>query len=113
LKYFKVIITIIIVIGVLNSCTDGTPKCGDNQSKNLVIKIAKDELIKKGMSKLIPNINFEVINIRTTSHDKDVDSYQCASDFKMTGEKTKILSITYTVESTDDGEGLYVTVYGF
>jgi len=113
LKYIKLIVITIITLAGLSGCTGGTPKCGDSETKDLVIQIAKDELTKQGMSKIIPNIDFEVANIRTTSHNKDVDSYQCAADFKMIGEKTKTLPITYTVEATDDGKSFYVNVFGF
>jgi len=106
------LLSIVGIIG-FTGCTSSTPKCGDSETKDLVIQIAKDELTKQGMSKIIPKLDFEVANIRTTAHNKDVDSYQCASDFKMIGDKTKILAITYTVEATDDGESFYVNVYGF
>jgi hypothetical protein len=111
---FAIVLPLVIGVQLLqNNLSGGTPKCGASETKDLVIQIAKDELIKQGMSKIIPNLDFEVANIRTTSHNKDVDSYQCASDFKMIGEKTRTLPITYTVEATDDGESFYVSVFGF
>ena len=96
----------------LSGC-GGTPACGDNETKALVIDIAKDELIKQGMSEIMPKLKFSVDNIRTSSHDKSVDKYECAADFKMIGDKTETISITYTSQNTDDGDNFYVEVNGF
>jgi hypothetical protein len=99
----------------LTGCNSGTPKCNASETKDLVIKIAKDELKKEGAASLIPKLKFEVINVRTLKHNKDVDSYKCAADFQMKRKNngtTKSLPITYTVESADDGDKFYVTVYG-
>lgn len=112
-SFIKLTFIAFITIFILSGCTGGTPECGDSETKDLVIQIAKDELKKKGMGNIIPKLNFEVDGIRTTKHNKDVDSYQCAAEFKMIGDKTETLSITYTVESTDDGNEFYVNVYGF
>lgn len=102
---------LMLLVG-LSGC-GGTPKCSDSETKDLVIEIAKGQLKKAGMGSLIPKLDFEVENIRTTKHHKDVDSYECAADFKMEGDKVKTLPITYTVQSTDDGDKFYVNVYGF
>lgn len=99
---------------VFVACSGGTPKCSDEITKNLVIDIAKDELTAQGMSYLIPLLKFEVNTIRTTKYDKNIDRYECAANFIMTGENdTSTLPITYTVESTDKKDEFYVNVYGF
>jgi hypothetical protein len=115
----KTILKTALTVGLLSStlyltgCNSGTPKCSASETKDLVIKIAKDELKKEGGASLIPKLKFDVINIRTTKHNKDVDSYECAADFKMTGPRiSKTFPITYTVESADDGDKFYVSVYG-
>lgn len=109
----KLTLVIFLMSLIFTGCTGGTPKCGDSETKDLVIQIAKDELKKQGLGSLIPKLKFEVDAIRTTKHNKDVDSYQCAADFIMIGDQTKTLPVTYTVESTDDGNEFYVNVYGF
>jgi hypothetical protein len=43
LKYLKLIVTAIITLAVLSGCTGGTPKCGDSETKDLVIQIAKED----------------------------------------------------------------------
>lgn len=112
MKKYLIIVSLIVVVG-FTGCSNSTPTCSDSTTKDLVIKIAKDELTKQGLSQLITQLNFEVENIRTTKHDKGVDTYQCAADFNMIGDKVETLPITYTVESTDDGNNFYVNVYGF
>ena len=59
MKQLKLIVITIITLAGLSGCTGGTPKCGDSETKDLVIQIAKDELTKQGMSKIIPNLNFK------------------------------------------------------
>ncbi|MDX9756655.1 MAG: hypothetical protein RBT52_04020 [Sulfurimonas sp.] len=112
MKKYLISISLIGMIG-LTGCTNSTPKCGDSETKDLVIQIAKDKLTQQGMSTIIPKFNFEVAKIRKIEHNKDVDSYQCAADFKMIGDQTKTLPITYTVEATEDGKSFYINVYGF
>ena len=118
-KWLNVALTVVLAVAsgftmqYLINGAGGTPKCGDSETKKLVIDIAKQELIKQGMSNIIPKLSFDVMNIRTTSHNKDVDSYQCAADFKISGNQEKILPITYTVETIDDGKSFYVNVFGF
>lgn len=111
MKRFTVLLPVLATLAFVG-CSNGTPKCADTETKDLVVEIAKDELKEAGMEELISRLNFEVDAIRTTKHNKDVDSYECAADFKMIGEQTETLSITYTVESTDDTDEFYVTVYG-
>lgn len=52
-------LTLLATFG-LSGC-GGTPACGDNETKALVIDIAKDELIKQGMSEIIPKLKFSVV----------------------------------------------------
>jgi len=109
----KLTLITFILSFAFSGCTGGTPKCGDSDTKDLVIQIAKNELKKQGMGSLISKLKFEVDAIRTTKHNKDVDSYQCAAEFKMIGDQIKTVPITYTVESIDNGKEFYVNVYGF
>jgi hypothetical protein len=44
----------------------GTPKCNDEETKNLVIQIAKDELSKQGLSQRISKLNFNVVVTKPT-----------------------------------------------
>ncbi len=112
MKKLMTSILILVMAFGLSGCFGGTPKCGDSEAKDLVIQITKDELKRKGYAKSIPNLSFVVKHIRTTKHDKEIDTYQCAADLEMIGTTTKTYPITYSVESTDDGENIYVNVMG-
>ena len=118
-KWINVVLTIFLTLAsgltmqYLINGSGGTPKCGDSETKKLVIDIAKVELSKQGMSNIISKLSFEVDNIRTSNYNESVDKYECLADFKMTGNQTKNLPISYTVEATDDGESFYVNVFGF
>ena len=90
-----------------------TPSCSASETKEIVIQIAKEELAKQGYSKSIPNLEFEVANIRTSSYNESVDIYQCSADFKVIGKDTNTLPITYSVQATDDRKNFYVEVNGF
>ena len=83
---------------VFVACGGGTPKCSDEITKNLVIDIAKDELTSQRNELLIPLfLKFEVDTIRTTKYDKNIDRYECAANFIMTGENdTSTLPITHS-----------------
>ncbi len=113
MKKFIVSTLILVSAFSLSGCFGGTPKCGDKETKDLVIQIAKDELINQGLSKIIPSLSFTVKHIRTIKHDKDTDSYKCDADFEMIGDKIETIPITYSVIMTDDGENFYVHVLGF
>ena len=110
---FSIIIKICAFGLLISGCSSNTPSCSDSETKDLVIQIAKDELKKQYAESNITNIQFEVSSIRTTNHNKDVDKYDCAADFKMISNEETILPITYTVESTDKNGEFYVTVEGF
>lgn len=114
LKHITAGALLLASFALVGCSTQNTPKCSDQETVDLVIEIAKEELEKGGMGSLIPELEFDVKNIRTTEHNKDVDSYRCAADFEMSGGAgTEDFPIEYSVESTDDGESFYVNVWGF
>lgn len=106
-----------LILGIISLSFIGcssTPKCSDPVTKDLVIDIAKNELQEQGLNSLISKLQFEIEAIRTTKHDKGIDRYECAADFKMiSNDDVRTLPITYTVESTDKKDEFYVNVYGF
>lgn len=107
---FALILSQLLITSMMNA----TPNCTDVQTKEIVISLGKEELAKQGLSSIIPSLEFDVTNIRTTIDDKELDFYECSADFKMTSDiETKQLPITYTVESVDDGSNFSVNVYGF
>ncbi|RLA74146.1 MAG: hypothetical protein DRG11_05860 [Epsilonproteobacteria bacterium] len=111
MRYFTAVV-LLLIFG-FNGCTGGTPSCTDEETKSLVIRIAKDELRRYGMSKLVSSSNFEVASIRTKRHNKDLDSYSCAADLKIVGVKNTLpVPITYNVESIDNGDNYRVEIFG-
>jgi len=97
------------------ACSSSTPKCSDGETKNLVIDIAKEQLLKSGFGNIIDKLEMKVDNIRTIKYEKEIDRYTCQADFiikNIENNQQKALPITYTVQKTDDGKRFYVEVYG-
>ncbi|WP_456400348.1 hypothetical protein [Persephonella sp.] len=97
------------------ACSSSTPKCSDRETKDLVIEIVKDQLLKIGFGGVIDKLEMKVENIRTIEYQKDVDKYMCKAEFILKNKENNqqnVLPITYTVQKTDDGEKFYVEVYG-
>lgn len=124
-------ITIGMVAILLSACDSATPKCNNNDAKDLVVDISKKEILKQfdqlrnsqisGMvSKNTDSLMLKVINIRTIKHDPSLDVYHCAATLQMTmlDDKLKIpntneLPITYSIQKTDDDNGqFYINVFG-
>ena len=108
-----IFIGIILGFFALTGCSNSTPNCSDKDTTDLVIEIAKDELKREGLGKIIPKLDFRVDGISTIERDKELDTYKCKADFKMinkTNGVVKTLPITYRVYSTDKGDEFYVEV---
>lgn len=120
-KPLKIIILIIFVtFGFLLNVSHipsahSTPNCSDSNTVSLVIQISKDELISQDprLKSVFENNVLSLDTIRTTDINEKVDSYTCAANLVMSanGQK-KSIPITYTSESTDNGDSFYVNVYG-
>ncbi|MCV4871404.1 hypothetical protein OFB47_26735, partial [Escherichia coli] len=79
---------------MLAGCGEKTPKCSSDDAKNLVGDIAR-KTIEKGM-KLDKDVRISVENVRTISHESDLDVYQCAADLTFTKpDLQNSLPITY------------------
>lgn len=97
----------------LVGCGGGTPACDSTEAKGLVVDITKDELRDQKMAAVIDQIKIKVESVRTREHDEKRDTYSCAADLSFEGAGGKnSIPITYTIESTDDGEQFYVNVFG-
>jgi len=102
---------LIVSMFALVTPSTSTPKCNDEQTKEIVKQIATGELEKQGMSK----INLELSSIRTSAHDKEVDKYECAAEITIFYEidtKLSTLPIVYTSQMTEDNKHFYVEVFG-
>lgn len=114
-----------MVIASLSGCDSGTPKCNNDDAKNLVVEIARKEAKKSLQRSFRDTTKFEVVkftvkNIRTINHDTKLDVYQCAANLQITmlddeskHPNTRELPITYNIQKTDDNNGeFYINVYG-
>lgn len=106
------ILLVLAAAGLMMGCCDKTPKCNSDDAKNLVIDIAR-KTIEKGMT-LDKDVRISVENVRTVSHESNLDVYQCAADLTFAKPNMKdSLPITYRVQKTEDGKGqFYINVYG-
>uniref|UniRef100_UPI00111A6600 hypothetical protein n=4 Tax=Escherichia coli TaxID=562 RepID=UPI00111A6600 len=100
----RAILLVLIAAGLLAGCGEKTPKCSSDDAKNLVGDIAR-KTIEKGM-KLDKDVRISVENVRTISHESDLDVYQCAADLTFTKpDLQNSLPITYRIQKTDEGKG--------
>lgn len=109
----KRLISSLLAIGILSGCTSATPSCSSSDAVDLVLEISNDELIAQMGQEVAAVIELSLDVIRTQGRNEDLDTYECAADLVMVGpggENT--LAIEYTVESTDETDEFYVTVYG-
>jgi hypothetical protein len=110
---FKRLLPVVAGSLFLTACSGGTPTCSDTETVDLVIEISNEELISQLGSEFANLIEMEVDAIRTTGHNSDIDTYECAADLVMKGPGGEnAIPVEYTVESTDENDEFYVTVYG-
>lgn len=97
----------------LAGCGGGVPACNDSETKDLVMEIAHDELVRQTGQAVADGVNLDVLAVRTQNTNEQTGSHECAAELSMTGKGgTNKISITYTVEGTDDGDSFYVNVFG-
>jgi len=113
----------LLVASSLYGCSQAAPKCGDDKTKGVVIKIAMDkakESIKDSTSmnegrvisdvqwekewpKISPEVSFTLDNIVTKEFKKDIGTYVCAADLNYSFRKIKRkIPITYSSELSAD-----------
>ncbi|EIS0957397.1 hypothetical protein LY121_000542 [Salmonella enterica] len=108
----RTMLLVLIAAGLLAGCGEKTPKCNSDDAKNLVVDIAR-KTIEKGMT-LDKDVLISVENVKTISHQSELDVYQCAADLTFTKPDLKdSLPITYRIQKTDEGRGqFYINVSG-
>ncbi|MGX5085599.1 hypothetical protein [Enterobacter sp. UPMP2052] len=108
----RIMFLVLIAAGLLAGCGEKTPKCSSDDAKNLVVDIAR-KTIEKRMT-LDKDVLISVENVRTISHESELDVYQCAAD--LTFAKPDLQNsrpITYRIQKTDEGKGqFYINVSG-
>lgn len=117
----------LLTLFILTGCDAGAPKCNSKEARELVVKIAHknhgqkalyNALVRMGLpiGTKFNDVNFSVINIRTTSNNSQLNIYQCAADLELShsaARETRSIPITYQIQKTDDGDNqFYINVYG-
>jgi len=99
----RAILLVLIAAGLLAGCGEKTPKCSSDDAKNLVVDIAR-KTIEKGMT-LDRGVHISVENVRTISHESELDIYQCATDLTFTKpDLQNSLPITYRIQKLMRGK---------
>ena len=114
MKYLLIAPFVVILIAI-SGCSQSVPKCGDTETKNLVMQIADQEMEKQMGAEVARMFTYSLGAIRTTSTNEQTGAHKCACELSITASntgKTTETSITYTVEITDEGDKFYVTVFG-
>lgn len=98
----------------ISSFMNSTPKCGDEEVQVKLYEIIRTETAKNfelnQMGVLSDTVwdalklKLTLTDFRTTSHNDEIDSYECSANMNMEGVKTPF---TYSVSKLDNGE-LYV-----
>ena len=95
------------------ACTSPAPKCADKATINLVLQIAREELVRKFGQAVADQIELRLDAIRTTASDDKTGAQQCAAQLVGKGAASEGKSdITYKSELTDKDRRQYVTVWG-
>lgn len=101
----------------LAGCSGGTAKCNDGTVKQTVMSIIESNVQKAVWGKELYDKSFvsntSVSNIKTTSHNDELDSYTCAAqfDFEFKG-KSQSVPVTYELSYLEDQDDTEVSVYG-
>jgi hypothetical protein len=112
MKYFA-LLTGISSAALLAACGSPVPSCSDEQSIDLVTQIADREMVEQLGEEAEGMFSFILNSIRTTSTNADTGANECAAELAITGPSgTAPIPITYSVEVTDNGEQIYVNVFG-
>ena len=105
--------SMVFTIIALTACGGSVPGCNSDSAIQLVKQISAEELERQLGSQLASEFMFEVQAVRTTRTDEQTGAHECAAELHMyANDGSNMLPIEYTVENTDDGEHIYVTVYG-
>lgn len=111
----KFVVPALLSTLVIAGCSPSVPKCGDEETIDLVKEIADEEMANQLGAQMAKLFSYKVSAIRTTNVNEKTGAYECAAQLTVTASNTgqsSDLPITYTVELTDDKKEFYVTVYG-
>lgn len=107
--------SVVACLLITAGCSKAVPACGDESVTNLVKQIAGEEMAKSLGEETAKLFSYSVNAIRTTDTNGKTGARDCAADLEVKASNTGMsqeMPITYTVETTDDGESIYVNVLG-
>lgn len=124
------IIPILLFILILTGCKGtSAPECSSEDAKKTVTTILEDGLLEslsqaeqqfkyyaksnniEFKSELFEEIEFSLVNIRTTEINEKLGSFQCKAEISAKFNNTiENKPITFTSEQTDGGKGYYIQV---
>lgn len=81
----KIYVLILLSIITLSACKQETPNCSSDDAKNFVFDIVKEELSNPSKSywaRVSDKITLKLNDIRTTKHDKELDTYLCVANLE-------------------------------
>lgn len=118
----KNILTILVLCCILPACGNSAPGCSDPETKNTVLKIAREKLTNTLKQALYPEeyikditgkVTFSLEAIRTKNVNEETGACYCAADLVVSGPNGQNKSpIEYTSELTDNSGEFYITVKG-
>ncbi len=111
----KIVLNIlaVMVIGVLMTGCGSSYDGNSKKVKKTVCDIARQEFAKYLTDEAMSKITLNLKNIRTDKVDKDVKKSYNSADLEVINagtNKTDVIPINYTAQTTDDG--VYVEVRG-
>lgn len=105
----------VVLIGglLLAACSNSAPKCADKPTIDLVLQIAREEIVRQLGQPMVNQLEMRLDAIRTTASDSKTGAQQCAAQLIFKGPAGESKSdITYKSERTDQDGRQYVTVFG-
>ncbi len=127
---FKPLLAILISV-TLSACSmKEAPDCASDKTKNLIFKIANEQITKVYSDNKIAlenlaaqygakvqgdpsSIKYSVIGTRVIEKNKDTGNYKCTGTFVAEGKGGKFeMPIDYTSEMVDGGKDFYVGIRG-
>lgn len=102
---------------LLVGCSGGTANCNDSTVKQTAISIIESNIQKALWGKDLYDkglvSNSEISSVKTTSNDKDLDTYTCAANFGFDFKgNPQSIAVTYELSYLEDQGDTEVSVNG-